>query len=315
MAGRVAWGDEDDDDYLPPRQESGVDAKGIKTVVEWAFNESGQKTKTTTKVRVFSEQQRTSRAAAEREKWSLFGAAAEVADNQNYTLTSQEEVMMETPQQSKEADEAPSNVNDSLKEAMERVRRRNAMRQAGMLGEGESAPADDDAPGGGGLRTGGGEGSRYIPPGARWAAAAAGGAVGAEGGAPPMPLEDHTKIRVTNISEDTTEGDLRELFGNFGRIHRIYLAKDPETMQSRGFAFVSYANEADAERAMEALQGYGYDHLILKLEWAKPSQRDIQGGGGGAPGGGLSSARVSGYGQALAQDTKEKVSFASNLTR
>lgn len=32
--------------------------------------------------------------------------------------------------------------------------------------------------------------------------------------------EDHTKIRVTNISEDTTEGDLRELFSAFGRINR-----------------------------------------------------------------------------------------------
>ena len=46
----MAWGDEDDDDYLPPRQESAVDAKGVKTVVEYSFNDAGQKTKTTTKV-------------------------------------------------------------------------------------------------------------------------------------------------------------------------------------------------------------------------------------------------------------------------
>lgn len=51
----------------------------------------------------------------------------------------------------------------------------------------------------------------------------------------------------------------------------MYLAKDPETMQSRGFAFVSYYQKSDAESAMQGLQGYGYDHLILKLEWAKPS--------------------------------------------
>lgn len=51
----------------------------------------------------------------------------------------------------------------------------------------------------------------------------------------------------------------------------VYLAKDPETMQSRGFAFVSFYQKTDAESAMNSLQGYGYDHLILKLEWAKPS--------------------------------------------
>ena len=52
---RMAWGDEDEeDDYLPPRQESAVDAKGVKTVVEWSFNEGGQKVKTTTKVRTLT---------------------------------------------------------------------------------------------------------------------------------------------------------------------------------------------------------------------------------------------------------------------
>jgi Eukaryotic translation initiation factor 3 subunit G len=63
-------------------------------------------------VRVLAEQQRTSRAAAERKKWARFGVAAEVADNHSYTLTSQEQVMMETPQESREADENPSNVGD-----------------------------------------------------------------------------------------------------------------------------------------------------------------------------------------------------------
>lgn len=57
----------------------------------------------------------------------------------------------------------------------------------------------------------------------------------------------------------------------FDDLIRVYLAKDPETMQSRGFAFVSYYQKSDAESAMQGLQGYGYDHLILKLEWAKPS--------------------------------------------
>ena len=37
----------------------------------------------------------------------------------------------------------------------------------------------------------------------------------------------------------------------------------------QGFAFVSYHNREDAARAMEALNGYGYDHLILNVEWSK----------------------------------------------
>jgi translation initiation factor 3 subunit G len=126
----------------------------------------------------------------------------------------------------------------------------------------------------------------------------------------PYPLlnnRDQNTIRVTNISEDTTEADLQELFQPFGRISRVYLAKDKETMQSRGFAFVSFVHREDAARAMDKLQGHGYDHLILKLEWARPSAPK------GDPG---SSGTVfrSGYGKALAQDTKEKVSYASNLT-
>jgi translation initiation factor 3 subunit G len=120
---------------------------------------------------------------------------------------------------------------------------------------------------------------------------------------------DQASLRVTNISEDTAEADLQVLFAPYGRIARIYLAKDRETMISRGFAFVSYIHRQDAERAMAALQGHGYDHLILKIEWAKPSVREPT-----AEGGGLSSGYTSGYGKALAQDTKEKVSFASNLT-
>ena len=83
-------------------------------------------------------------------------------------------------------------------------------------------------------------------------------------------------------------------------------------MQSRGFAFVSYVRREDADLAMQKLQGHGYDHLILKIEWAKPSAPRPDAGGGG---GGLETSFRSGYGKALAQDTKEKVTFASNLTK
>ena len=159
----------------------------------------------------------------------------------------------------------------------------------------------------------GGVGGKYVPPSARAGAKGAGSGMGGLaamanrlGDKPVQDNRDQNTIRVTNISEDTSEADLQELFQPFGRISRVYLAKDKETMQSRGFAFVSFVHREDAAKAMDKLQGYGYDHLILKLEWARPSAPKNPGTEG--------TQFRSGYGKALAQDTKEKVSFASNLT-
>lgn len=58
---------------------------------------------------------------------------------------SMEEIKMETPQESREADEKPNNMEDSLKEAMERMRRKHAMRTAGLLEQNDaSAPPEDE---------------------------------------------------------------------------------------------------------------------------------------------------------------------------
>ncbi|XP_068034327.1 eukaryotic translation initiation factor 3 subunit G-B-like [Anomalospiza imberbis] len=76
-------------------------------------------------------------------------------------------------------------------------------------------------------------------------------------------------IHVTNLSEDTRETDLQELFHPFGFISRIYLAKDKTTGQSKGFTFISFHRREDAARAITGMSGFGYDDLILNVEWAK----------------------------------------------
>lgn len=48
-----------------------------------------------------------------------------------------------------------------------------------------------------------------------------------------LTADDNATIRVTNLSEDTREADLQELFRPFGAISRIYLAKDKNTGQSK----------------------------------------------------------------------------------
>ena len=76
-------------------------------------------------------------------------------------------------------------------------------------------------------------------------------------------------MRVTNLPEEATEDDLMQLFKPFGKVNRVFLAKDRTTQQSRGFAFVNFQNKDDAQRAILGVNDYGYSHLILKVEWAK----------------------------------------------
>lgn len=107
-------------------------------------------------------------------------------------------------------------------------------------------------------------GGKYVPPGLR--------GDGKKGEVMSHRSDDEqAAVRVTNLSEDARESDLRELFGRFGSIQRVFLAKDRKTQQSKGFAFIHFNHKEDAQSAIDDLNGYGYDHLILKVEWAKPS--------------------------------------------
>ena len=84
----------------------------------------------------------------------------------------------------------------------------------------------------------------------------------------PLSKDDYT-VRVSNLPEEATESDLQELFKPFGKVVRTFLAKDKTKQVSRGFAFVTFANKEDAQRAIWGVNDYGYNHLILKVEWAK----------------------------------------------
>lgn len=144
---------------------------------------------------------------------------------------------------------------------------------------------------GAGAGAAGGAG-KYVAPRAR------ADATGAVGAAREIPLEELTQLRVSNLSEDADEDSLRMLFTPFGRIDKIFVAKDRETGRPRGFAFVRYMRHDDAAAAMKSIDGLPFEHLILRVEWSKPSEKP----GGGAPGG-VSRQHYTGYGKALAQDS------------
>jgi translation initiation factor 3 subunit G len=87
-----------------------------------------------------------------------------------------------------------------------------------------------------------------------------------------MRKQDEATVRVTNLPEETQEQDLRDLFTPFGTVNRVFLAKDKTNNTSKGFAFITFNEKKDAQKAIECVSGFGYDHLILKVEWANKPQ-------------------------------------------
>lgn len=136
---------------------------------------------------------------------------------------------------------------------------------AGGTGEGKEEEKEADNKAAAPAPGGGGAGGKYVPPNIR-----DGARVGQSMPDRKGRTEDTAAIRVSNLSENVVEGDLQDLFKHFGTIVRIYLAKDKQTNQCKGFAFINYYKKEDAAKAIQALNGYGYDHLILNVEWAKP---------------------------------------------
>jgi cold-inducible RNA-binding protein len=92
---------------------------------------------------------------------------------------------------------------------------------------------------------------------------------------------------VGNMSFQTTEGDLRALFEPYGEITRIHIVQDRDTGQARGFAFVEIADDAEAAKAISALNGKEVAGRALKVNEATPRPERSGGGSRGGGGGGF----------------------------
>jgi RNA recognition motif-containing protein len=90
-----------------------------------------------------------------------------------------------------------------------------------------------------------------------------------------------TKIFVGNLPFSATEDSLRALFTAHGTVDKVALITDRDTGQPRGFGFVEMAN-ADAARAMQALNGTDFGGRALKVNEAKERERSAGGNRGGS---------------------------------
>lgn len=88
---------------------------------------------------------------------------------------------------------------------------------------------------------------------------------------------------VGNMSFQTTESELQELFEAYGEVTRVQVMTDRDTGRARGFAFVEMANDEDAAKAIEALNGkeFGGRQLNVNEARPKPDRSGPRGGGGG----------------------------------
>jgi RNA recognition motif-containing protein len=100
-------------------------------------------------------------------------------------------------------------------------------------------------------------------------------------------------IYVGNLVWDATQDDLYTLFQEHGTVTRAQVIMDKETGRSRGFGFVEMNDDAEAQKAIEALNNFSFRGRPLTVNEAKP--REDRGGGGRGYGGGGGGGR-GGYG-------------------
>ncbi|MDP3788694.1 MAG: RNA-binding protein [Candidatus Chromulinivorax sp.] len=88
------------------------------------------------------------------------------------------------------------------------------------------------------------------------------------------------KMYVGNLSFDTSEGDLRQKFEEFGDVASVNIITDRDTGRSKGFAFVEMTSNASAETAMNSLNGNDFNGRKLTVNEARPRTERPAGNGG-----------------------------------
>ena len=94
-----------------------------------------------------------------------------------------------------------------------------------------------------------------------------------------------TKLFVGNLSFNTTEGDILDLFKQAGNVSSCELIVDKFTNKSRGFAFVEFGSQEEATKAITQFNGKELDGRALTVNEAKPREDRPRGDFGGGRGG------------------------------
>jgi len=280
---RANWADDeefDDPTALPPQQVIS-NSDGTKTIITYRINDAGHKVKTTRKIKTSVVKEHVNPRVAERKEWAKFGSEKGHPAGPDLSTTSVGENIVFRPTTNwkanqKEEKTEETDLKEVLKDKKVACRICRGDHFTARCPFKDTLPPLDDAAADGAERAetpdmGGPQepGGKYLAPHLR---GKRGAGESMAGSGSFRERDDLATLRVTNVSEFAEEQDLRDMFERFGRVTRVFLAKDRETGRAKGFAFVSFADRGDAARACEKMDGYGFGHLILRVEFAKRSQ-------------------------------------------
>lgn len=87
-------------------------------------------------------------------------------------------------------------------------------------------------------------------------------------------------IFVGNLSFNTSEDELRQIFEAYGQVERVSILTDRETGRSRGFGFVEMTNPEEGEKAITGLNGSQFGGRTINVNEARPKAERPGGGRG-----------------------------------
>ncbi|KAG2199057.1 hypothetical protein INT46_007253 [Mucor plumbeus] len=279
---KASWADEyeDEEDSFQPQMYT--DEDGNKVIIEFRENEDGKRVKVTRKLRAKLVTEHVNKAVAQRKKWAKFGeekgkkagpdlSTTTIGENIPLKLGSNTGKNVDTVAEEEAKDKIQSQLKTKniacrickgehftskcpYKDTMQPLDEIASTIEAVKLDGADTAATTESGSGP----------NKYTPPHLRNKAQGAGESMRGD-----QKRDDSATLRVTNLSEDVTDNDIYDLFNRFGSISRVYLARDRDTNLCKGFAFVSFNDREHAERAQQAINGYGYDNLILRVEFAR----------------------------------------------
>lgn len=277
------WSEETEVAYdLPEITRTTDPTTGIITEISFKI-EQGKKYRTTRKLKIVKAVEKVSHAEAQRKQWKKFGAekghepgpqsdTTSIGENIKLNLTpgystyaaKQAEIAAETEQKAIKSQLSSASVKCRICKGDHYTARCPYKESLKPLDGGEADPAAkvmEEVDNGPGANTNG----KYVPVHMRKGAGPGETMNGIRGSRDEFPT-----LRVTNLSEDAEEEDLKVLFGRHGRVARVYLARDKDSRRVKGFAFISFYDRREAEIAQKKMDGFGYDSLILRVEFSKP---------------------------------------------